>query len=101
MKAKGGLKAGDGINEVWKRDRDSFFNDQQNNGMRELNCIYVYILSNNMLNLPVNKVLVRSPLMGSCICCLSPTILYFLEYYRAIIYFYLHQKSPERAESWE
>lgn len=40
-----------------------------------------------MLNLPVNKVLVRSPLMGSCTCCLNPTILYFLEYYRAIIYF--------------
>lgn len=66
---KGGLKAGDCINEVWKKDRESFFNDQRNNGMRELNCIHVYILSNNMLfNLPVNKVLVRSPLMGSCTC---------------------------------
>lgn len=70
---KGGLKAGDCINEVWKKDRESFFNDQRNNGMRELNCIYVYILSNNMLNLLVNKVLVGSPLMGFCTCCLNPT----------------------------
>ena len=32
--SKGGLKAGDCITEVWQKDKESYFRDQKNNGMR-------------------------------------------------------------------
>lgn len=36
MEGKDGLKAGDCVSEVWTKDRETFFKDQQNNGKGHL-----------------------------------------------------------------
>ena len=41
FEGKGGLKAGDCVNETWRKDREEFFKDQQSNGEIALNYIFM------------------------------------------------------------
>ena len=51
FEGKGGLKAGDCVNETWRKDREEFFKDQQSNGEIALN----YILMLNFLGQHTEK----------------------------------------------
>ena len=42
LEGKSGLKAGDCVSEVWTKDREGFFKDQQNNG-KDLSCFGYFL----------------------------------------------------------